>query len=78
MSYRLIFIDSSNVNAETQHGATTTTSMDTINMEDPDMKLGRDGATFLLLLDTVLLCNFDPSRLPGVVLCFISRNGFRL
>ncbi|XP_031830513.1 na[+]/H[+] hydrogen exchanger 2 isoform X3 [Nomia melanderi] len=34
--------DSSNVNAETQHGATTTTSMDTINTEDPDMKLGRD------------------------------------
>ncbi|CAK9832451.1 Sodium/hydrogen exchanger 3 [Anthophora retusa] len=34
--------DSSNVNAENHHGATTTTSMDTINIDDPDMKLGRD------------------------------------
>nr|XP_012143569.1 PREDICTED: sodium/hydrogen exchanger 3 isoform X1 [Megachile rotundata] len=34
--------DSSNVNAENHHGATTTTSMDTINTDDPDMKLGRD------------------------------------
>ncbi|XP_076246587.1 na[+]/H[+] hydrogen exchanger 2 isoform X2 [Calliopsis andreniformis] len=34
--------DSSNVNHENQHGATTTTSMDTINTDDPDLKLGRD------------------------------------
>ncbi|XP_078038317.1 na[+]/H[+] hydrogen exchanger 2 isoform X3 [Augochlora pura] len=34
--------DSSNVNAEAHHGATTTTSMDTINTDDPDMKLGCD------------------------------------
>ncbi|XP_034186248.1 na[+]/H[+] hydrogen exchanger 2 [Osmia lignaria lignaria] len=34
--------DSSNVNVENHHGATTTTSMDTINTDDPDMKLGRD------------------------------------
>ncbi|XP_015431274.1 PREDICTED: probable Na(+)/H(+) antiporter nhx-9 [Dufourea novaeangliae] len=34
--------DSSNANAENQHGATSTTSMDTIDTEDPDMKLGRD------------------------------------
>ncbi|KAF3426408.1 hypothetical protein E2986_10694 [Frieseomelitta varia] len=34
--------DSLNVNADNHHGATTTTSMDTINTDDPDMKLGRD------------------------------------
>ncbi|XP_017766179.1 PREDICTED: sodium/hydrogen exchanger 3 isoform X1 [Eufriesea mexicana] len=34
--------DSLNVNAENHHGATSTTSMDTINTDDPDMKLGRD------------------------------------
>ncbi|XP_017881966.1 sodium/hydrogen exchanger 3 isoform X2 [Ceratina calcarata] len=34
--------DSSNANAENHHGATNTTSMDTINTDDPDMKLGRD------------------------------------
>ncbi|XP_076170798.1 na[+]/H[+] hydrogen exchanger 2 isoform X2 [Ptiloglossa arizonensis] len=34
--------DSSNVNAENHHGATTTTSMDTINTDDPELKLGRD------------------------------------
>ncbi|XP_076684769.1 na[+]/H[+] hydrogen exchanger 2 isoform X2 [Andrena cerasifolii] len=34
--------DSSNVNADHHHGATTTTSMDTINTDDADMKLGRD------------------------------------
>ncbi|KAG7200405.1 hypothetical protein KM043_017860 [Ampulex compressa] len=34
--------DSSNVNPENQHAATTTTSMDTINTDDPDLKLGRD------------------------------------
>ncbi|XP_060818789.1 sodium/hydrogen exchanger 3 isoform X1 [Bombus pascuorum] len=34
--------DSLNVNVDNHHGATTTTSMDTINIDDPDMKLGRD------------------------------------
>ncbi|XP_016908863.1 sodium/hydrogen exchanger 3 isoform X1 [Apis cerana] len=34
--------DSLNVNTDGHHGVTTTTSMDTINTDDPDMKLGRD------------------------------------
>lgn len=43
ISYVLLPVDSSNVNADHHHGATTTTSMDTINTDDADMKLGRDG-----------------------------------
>lgn len=31
------------MNTDGHHGITTTTSMDTINTDDPDMKLGRDG-----------------------------------
>lgn len=31
------------MNTDGHHGVTTTTSMDTINTDDPDMKLGRDG-----------------------------------
>ncbi|XP_019700640.2 sodium/hydrogen exchanger 3 [Harpegnathos saltator] len=36
--------DSPNVNADNQHPTTTTTSMDTINSDEGDLKIGRDGA----------------------------------
>ncbi|KAL6444192.1 hypothetical protein ACFW04_001847 [Cataglyphis niger] len=36
--------DSPNVNADNQHATTATTSMDTINMDEGDLKIGRDGA----------------------------------
>ncbi|XP_029175074.1 probable Na(+)/H(+) antiporter nhx-9 isoform X3 [Nylanderia fulva] len=36
--------DSPNVNAENQHATTATTSMDTINTDEGDLKIGRDGA----------------------------------
>ncbi|GAB1866101.1 Sodium/hydrogen exchanger [Camponotus japonicus] len=36
--------DSPNVNADNQHATTATTSMDTINTDEGDLKIGRDGA----------------------------------
>jgi len=37
--------DSPNVNADNQHATTATTSMDTINTDEGDLKIGRDGTS---------------------------------
>lgn len=68
ISCRPISIDLSNVNADSHHGATTTTSMDTINTDDPELRFGRDGE-FL---------KFRGTSMVSVVNCFYSNGNFIL